>query len=240
MSKPVEEDMIRNNIKNDSDDYKFENEKIQKEFRDLKKRIKATRKSRLQASKRLRTDHNYYEKIINLYSLLLLVLSVWTLGAQDDEISTNILLISSLALTYLTMFLNIKNFKERAAKFESNYQDLDILTNKMDRYEASYEIIVNTALLKQLQREYEKSIVGNENHLDIDFYISQYNKDNWNSNEKTAHEIKKEQDLKRKILKYNFIARIKKIMIALFPILIIVLIKAYNYILAFFHLTNAT
>lgn len=211
---------------------KYESDGVQKEFKDLKRRIKATRKSRLQASKRLRENHNYYEKVINFYSLVLLVLSVWALASVDEDgISTRILLISSLALTYLTMFLNIKNFKERATKFESNYQALDILTNKMDRYEAANELTITTPLLKQIQREYEKSIVGNENHLDIDFYISQYNKNNWYSGDTTAHDVKKQSDLKRKIILFKVFDKFKKAMITIFPLLIILLIWAYTYIL---------
>ena len=69
------------------------------------------------------------------------------------------------------MYINAKNYKERASQFETNYQNLDILLNKIDRIE-SEEIEIKSDLLKELHREYEKLLLEKENHNDIDYMTS--------------------------------------------------------------------
>ncbi|SNT42487.1 hypothetical protein SAMN05444672_12250 [Bacillus sp. OK838] len=187
-------------------------------FNALRRRVKLTRKSRINASKRLRQKHLYFEKITNFYSLLVLILSVWFINISDPEKSlllTKMLLILSLSLTFFTMFLNTKNYKERAGSFETNYQQLDILLNKLDRIEI-YPVEITDEALKGLQREYEKLIIGNENHHDIDYM--------------TAKDEFKEK-YKFEIMKYNVIQTIINITLALYPVLLILFIYFVNYIL---------
>jgi hypothetical protein len=144
-------------------------------FLDLKRRVKTTRKARINASKRLRKKHELYEKTTNVYSVLILALSIWFIGDTDTSqynlYATKILLILSLSLTFFTMYINAKNYKERASQFETNYQNLDILLNKIDRIE-SEEIEIKSDLLKELHREYEKLLLEKENHNDIDYMTS--------------------------------------------------------------------
>lgn len=233
---------------------KFSNELVEKEFRALKNRIKTTRKSRILASKRLRDSHQYHEKVVHFYSLILLILSIWFLSEKNIELATfasKVLLIFSISLTYLTMYLNLKNYKERASNFENNYQVLDVLTNKLDRYEAQdKEIDIN--ILKQIQREYEKSIIGSENHKDIDFFInrSQLLKEKLNFLEKRiSNHIESENkeeltvlikernrisreinELKGKIMRNKFVITLKKIGIGIFPLIILIIIFGVKYI----------
>ncbi|MGQ8871154.1 SLATT domain-containing protein [Paenibacillus sp. TSA_86.1] len=144
-------------------------------FQDLKRRLRTTRKARINASKRLRKKHELYEKTTHVYSVVILVLSIWFIGdnGSDDYnlFVTKILLILSLALTFFTMYINTKNYKERASEFETNYQNLDILLNKIDRIE-SESIEIDNEMLKELHREYEKLLLEKENHQDIDYMIS--------------------------------------------------------------------
>lgn len=131
--------------------------------------------ARINASKRLRKKHELYEKTTNVYSVLILALSIWFIGDTDTSqynlYATKILLILSLSLTFFTMYINAKNYKERASQFETNYQNLDILLNKIDRIE-SEEIEIKSDLLKELHREYEKLLLEKENHNDIDYMTS--------------------------------------------------------------------
>lgn len=195
-----------------------DNKEIIDIFYALRRRVKLTRKSRINASKRLRQKHLYFEKITNFYSLLVLILSVWFINISDPEQSlllTKMLLILSLSLTFFTMFLNTKNYKERAGSFETNYQQLDILLNKLDRIEI-YPVEITDEVLKGLQREYEKLIIGNENHHDIDYM--------------TAKDEFKEK-YKFEIMKYNVIQTIINITLALYPVLLILFIYFINFIL---------
>lgn len=141
-------------------------------FNELKRRLDITRRARIKASTRLREKHEFYEMTSYFYSLVVLVLSVWVIGSEGDSSNntTKMLLIASLSLTFFTMFLGIKNYKERASNIESNYQQLNVLLNKMLRLEADKEQITQS-VLKELHRDYEKFIVGNENHLPIDFMM---------------------------------------------------------------------
>lgn len=141
-------------------------------FNELKRRLDITRRARIKASTRLREKHEFYELTSYVYSLAVLILSVWVIGISVDssDSTTKMLLIASLSLTFFTMFLGIKNYKERASNIESNYQQLNVLLNKMQRLEADPERITQS-VLKELHRDYEKLIVGNENHLPIDFMM---------------------------------------------------------------------
>ncbi|WP_411553324.1 SLATT domain-containing protein [Paenibacillus lautus] len=142
-------------------------------FKDLKRRVKITRKARIAASKRLRKKYEYYEKITHIYSLIVLILSIWfiTESGEMGLLATKALLVLSLSLTFFTMYVNIRNYKERASNFEANYQSLDILLNKIERLEVHPEDITN-GIIKGLHRDYEKLLIEKENHLDIDFMIS--------------------------------------------------------------------
>ncbi|MFC4387509.1 SLATT domain-containing protein [Gracilibacillus marinus] len=214
MSESVEH---QEKIDNNNEQKKSE---LDEQFVFLIKRIKKVRGSRIEASKRLRKKHNYLEKVSYFYSLILLILSVWYLNQDGglEETSTKMLLILSLSLTFFTMFLNIKNYKERAGNFESNFQQLDVLLNKMDRDKINNKI--NVDMLKQYHREYEKMIIGKENHLNIDYY---------NSSEKRKILHIKE------ILNYRIKEIIVNVLIAIYPIVLFIIILLYERVLNLFN-----
>lgn len=139
-------------------------------FAELKRRVNHTRRARIKASARLREKHEFFEKVSYFYSLLVLVLSIWFINSSNHDI-TKLLLIASLALTFFSMFLGVKNYKERASNFETNYQHLIILMNKLQRLEAHPELITDVKL-KELHRDYEKLLLDKENHMDIDYMTS--------------------------------------------------------------------
>lgn len=165
---------INLNIIHTADQEQKQNNEVNKidVFNELKRRLDITRRARIKASTRLREKHEFYEMTSYFYSLVVLILSVWVIGlsGESSDNTTKMLLIASLSLTFFTMFLGIKNYKERASNIESNYQQLNVLLNKMQRLEADKERITQS-VLKELHRDYEKLIVGNENHLPIDFMM---------------------------------------------------------------------
>lgn len=112
------------------------------------------------------------------------------------------------------MFLNIKNYKERASSFELNYQNLDILLNKIERRECDPESITDEEI-KGLHREYEKLLLEKENHLDIDYYVS---------NKKTREKYAS------KINQYVWRDRVVKFLVAIYPIIIIFAIVLYTWL----------
>ncbi|WP_249937862.1 hypothetical protein [Niallia circulans] len=69
---------------------------------------------------------SFFEKVSHFFSVFVLVLSIWFINSDNSDI-TKILLIASLALTFFSMFLGVKNYKERASNFETNYQQLSVI-----------------------------------------------------------------------------------------------------------------
>lgn len=149
-----------------------------KVFEDLKRRVNITRRVRIKSADRLRKKHDFFEKTTHGYSILLLVASIFFLGVEESNYQiTKVLLVGSLILTFATMYLNIKNYKERANNFETNYQQLDTLWNKISRIEMQYtDSAVPYEKIKELHREYEKMILDKENHTDIDYQEFVYQK----------------------------------------------------------------
>ncbi|MCY8916271.1 SLATT domain-containing protein [Bacillus atrophaeus] len=186
-------------------------------FEDLKRRVSFTRKARIQASKRLRERHEFFEKVSYFYSLLVLIFSVWFLNMGNNKenlVATKMLLIFSLSLTFFTMFLNIKNYKERASSFELNYQNLDVLLNKIERRECDSQSITDEEI-KGLHREYEKLLIEKENHLDIDYHLS----------DKKNHEKHA-----LKISQYKWRDRLVKFLVAIYPVIIILAVVLYTWL----------
>jgi hypothetical protein len=110
------------------------------------------------------------------------------------------------------MFLNIKNYKERAMSFETNYQQLDILLNKIERLECTPELITKYEL-KGLHREYEKLLLERENHHDIDYMTS-------------SDELK--EKFKFEITRYKIKNSIINFLVAIYPIILIIIINLVN------------
>ena len=189
-------------------------------FYDLKRRIKITRKSRIIASKRLRKKHEYFEKITTFYSVLVLLLSVAFI--RNDE-AIQILLVLSISLTFFTMFLNNKNYKERAGSFETNYQHLDMLLNKIERLETNLESI-DTETVKGLHRDYEKLLIEKENHHDIDYMTS-------------SEELKSTN--KHEITNFHRKNKAINMLLGIYPLILIILIFIFRWIIDLYTKLNS-
>lgn len=221
------------------------NNAISSLINDLKYRIELTKRARIKASARLRLKHLRYEKIIHLYSILVLILTIWFLG--NDEInlqSTKILLIFSLTITFLSMYLNMQNYKERAGSFETNYQNLDILLNRIKRMLLNGQN-VGIDQIKEIQREYEKLLIDKENHLPIDYNeaIEDYTKSQKRKEKKDITVDKNEEKtvateysqkwyikIIEKVISIHWIELIKYVCLAIFPVLIIIILLLFEFL----------
>lgn len=179
-------------------------------FNELKRRVDVTRRSRIKASERLRERHEFFEKTSYFYSLVVLVLSVWFIDAEGS--TTKVLLIASLSLTFFTMFLGIKSYKERASNFEHNYQQLNVLLNKLQRLEATPNLI-SQEKLKELHREYEKLILEKENHISIDYIM--YREEN-------------KEKYKKEIRFYQLKDGLKKFLVLFAPLILLIIFLYTN------------
>lgn len=178
---------------------------------ELNRKVDLTRRSRIKASQRLREKDDFFEKVSHFYSLLVLIFSIWFVVTPNELIninSTKMLLIISLSLLFFTMFLGMRNYKERANNFETNYQQLNVLLHKIQRLKTSPSDIT-TEKLKELHREYEKLIIDKENHQNIDYMTC---------NDEMATKFKLE------ITKYKILDNVKKVLVAVYPLLLIIIL----------------
>ncbi|UAL47998.1 SLATT domain-containing protein [Sutcliffiella horikoshii] len=153
-----------------------EQEDLFKLLQELKRKVNLTRVSRLNASKRLREDHTYYQKVSVYYSVLIAGLSIWFIRFGVDgeqEISyllSNMLLVASITLTFFSMYISIINLQERAYRMENSQLELGKLLNDIER--ALIIKVQSLEELKKLQRKYENILVRVENHEDVDYWIT--------------------------------------------------------------------
>lgn len=153
-----------------------EQEDLFKLLQELKRKVNLTRVSRLNASKRLREDHTYYQKVSVYYSVLIAGLSIWFIrfGVDDKEqisyLLSNMLLVASISLTFFSMYISIINLQERAYRMENSQLELGKLLNDIERALIIKEQSLDE--LKKLQRKYENILVRVENHEDIDYWIT--------------------------------------------------------------------
>lgn len=215
---------------------------------DLKYRIEVTKRARIKASARLRSKHLRYEKVIHLYSILILILTIWFLGNDElNQQSTKILLIFSLTITFLSMYLNMQNYKERAGSFETNYQNLDILLNRINRRLLS-DKVMGIDDIKEIQREYEKLLIDKENHLGIDYkeasedYTRSQKRKNkeviitGEGQEKAGDKFQKfYKNTMKKLNAIQWIELIKYICLAIFPVIIILVLLVFEFLIEKFN-----
>lgn len=95
----------------DSNKEDSENVKILKE---LRRKVDITYRTRVNASNRLREKYQYYKRLNIYYSILVTTISVISMGASDAPNISNIILASSIALTYYMLYVSEQNLQERA------------------------------------------------------------------------------------------------------------------------------
>lgn len=208
------------------------NKNISQVLNDLMYRIEITKRARIKASSRLRLKHERFERVIQLYSILVLILTVWFLGKEEDTyFITKFLLVLSLTVTFLSMYLNMKNYKERAGNFETNYQNLDILLNKIERKQIEISDL-DIYDIKEYQREYEKLIIDKENHISEDYQkaLNDFNrslkrkKGNQDKNKESEKKEKENRKSIKGISKNECIELLKYYVLLTFPIWIATLL----------------
>lgn len=180
-------------------------------LRELKRKVNLTRISRLHASKRLRGNQSFYQKIVVYYSILIASLSIWFIrfGVNNEpelgSLLSNMLLVASISLTFFSMFISIKNYQERAFRMESSQLELGKLLNDIERAYVLKEQTLEE--VKKLQRKYENILIRVENHEDIDYWLTKTELFERNSLQETESADDKEKRLidkyKVKIESYN-------------------------------------
>lgn len=163
-----------------------------------------------------------------------------------------IILAFSSFITMLTLYISNKGYGEKAARFQSNYMELTRLHSDVKNFMVYYHLHDYNETLKfksiwvQQKKNKHKSfekrlakkyrifadkyaalLTQSENHENIDYYqavldnIKKQRKSDYFSDLEKSH-------LKRKINFYKFLEWLKITTIALFPALILLLIKLFS------------
>ncbi|SEJ59766.1 hypothetical protein SAMN05660742_11182 [Propionispira arboris] len=141
----------------------------------LENRIWITRKCRIHASERL-DKWNCWTKLLQVYYSVILVglsiynLSLAKLGTQNTAISEQ-LLITSITVSFFSMYLLSQNYKERALRLKYNYHGFDELYRKITQMTIDDQYEVQQII--DIEKEYLFLLKSSENHRMEDFLSSQ-------------------------------------------------------------------
>ncbi|MCT4543244.1 MAG: SLATT domain-containing protein [Vallitalea sp.] len=143
---------------------------------ELKRRIWITKKSRIEASERLKKKNDLYQWVSVYYSIVIVMLSIWNIKPVDNGGNINLgisnssllLLIASIALSLFSMFITSRNYQERYYNLKSNYIEIGKLYTKISQLEN--EDNNDSKQVLQIEQEYNNLLALVENHETIDFY----------------------------------------------------------------------
>lgn len=142
---------------------------IENQIEDLINKIWITKKSRINSSERLDKSESLYQMIIFWYSIVIIALSILNLNKNSIEDTTSmLLLISSIVLSFFSVFVNSKNYKERSLYMKYNYINLMKLENKLKLLKDNIQSLSYEEFQK-IQLEYEDILLYVENHLEEDY-----------------------------------------------------------------------
>lgn len=194
------------------------NEDILKEFR---RKVDITYRTRVNASNRLREKYQYYKRLNIYYSILVTIISVITMGESVVDSTPNIILASSIALTYYMLYVSEQNLQERAYKMEVTFKELGSLVNIIDLEIKEAKETKET--ISKLFDSYSNIIASIENHEPIDYYT--YKVDNIDKKFEKGEEVQGKQyelylQIKKKISIYKIKESIKKCAFFVIPFIV--------------------
>ena len=192
-----------------------ENVKILKE---LRRKVDITYRTRVNASNRLREKYQYYKRLNIYYSILVTTISVISMGNSATSNTSNIILASSIALTYYMLYVSEQNLQERAYKMEVTFKELGSLVNIID-----LEIKKTEENICKLFDRYSNIIASIENHEPIDYYI--YKVDCIDKKFEYGEELQGKQyelylQIKKKISIYKMREYIKRVAFFMIPLIV--------------------
>lgn len=134
----------------------------------LSDKIWWTRKSRIEASERLKRARRHSEIILLWYSFLAVASSIYLLTQQSESafISTTSATIYSVLVLCMSVYINGANLPEKAFRMEQSYKALDDLYDRARTAESSDTI----SDLVQVTTEYRHEVKASPNHSEIDYF----------------------------------------------------------------------
>ena len=191
-------------------------------LKNLRRIVNITYKTRINASDRLRKKHQYYKKISTYYSILVTAMSIISIGVQDNNIS-NVVLTSSICLTYYMMYISEQNIQERAYKMEITFKELGDLRHRIDLAIENKGNAISKEECEELFDRYGNILASIENHENID-YDKYKLKDIERKIQKCNHVISKSENeeyksIKNRIIKHELRQKFKESIFYMIPLI---------------------
>lgn len=140
-------------------------EKTKKELLDDK--LWMTKKSRMNAEKRLISNANFFNIANIYYSVFIAIISIISI-VTDNTVYSLVSVILSVTLTITISFSSSLNYKERAEKMKKNYIDINKLEIQLKYTNENDE-------LKKIELEYNNLLNNVENHIEFDYFKAKIN-----------------------------------------------------------------
>ncbi|AMO68447.1 hypothetical protein DOK_10697 [gamma proteobacterium BDW918] len=131
-----------------------------------------TRKSKIQAEKRLVSNAFQAQVVLLWYSFAGVAASVYYLkySSSDGDMSGIAWVVYSVLVLCMSGFINGLSFKQRAGLIKECYETLNDVYQRCREFEAGKTPCVT---LEELSAEYDQILGVCENHLTIDYYLAQ-------------------------------------------------------------------
>jgi hypothetical protein len=129
-----------------------------------------TRKSKIQAEKRLLANAFQAQVILLWYSFAAVAASVYYLkfDTSANDMSGIAWVVYSVLLLCISGFINGLSFKQRAGLIKECYETLNDIYHRAEHFESNNK--PDSATIEELSAEYEQILGVCENHLTIDYY----------------------------------------------------------------------
>jgi len=127
----------------------------------LKDKLWKTRKSRINASDRLKFNDLVSQMLLAYYSFFIITVTI--LGIKDDTSNYEILtLILSILILVVSVFIFAMNYKERSLKLQNTYIKIEKLLRKLSNEKDESKI-------SKIETEYDEILECSENHNSCDY-----------------------------------------------------------------------
>lgn len=145
----------------------------------LKNRIWFTRKAWIAAEKRLLDNEYHTQLLLVAYAAYTTCISVILLSYEPQSDNKKLIdtgmVVLAVILFGLSLYLNTKSFKDRAARFKTGYLDLHDIENALSAAPQPKMSNNVTTHLQELSERYTKVLRDVENHSEIDDITSRIN-----------------------------------------------------------------
>ena len=125
-------------------------------------RVWKTRKARINAAERLKSNDFISQVLIAYYSLFIITITI--IDMKNNDLNFEVLtLILSILILVMSVFVFAMNYKERSLRFQNSYIKIDKISREVNRKEKDGQDI------SQLEKEYDDILECSENHSSCDY-----------------------------------------------------------------------